>query len=207
MATELAVERASSNQAGKEKNLFESSFAEQLSKATEEIRGLKELLNQKEVYAGELVQTLTQAQEDLRVSSNRVQFLESSLAPLQASYDVALAEKEELGNKIEHWERDYEALEDKAAVEVSWAFLNTRHGTLMEASREGFDLATEIAKIKETIEKTQQSQSFSSPVADISEGDEVTPGEAVVQSPSAQVVPPASDDTMLHPTGSNSAPQ
>lgn len=72
IAAELAVEKTSSNQAGKDKNLLESSFAEQLSKATEEIRGLKDLLNQKETYAGELVQTLTQAQEDLRVSSSRV---------------------------------------------------------------------------------------------------------------------------------------
>ncbi|XP_070013884.1 uncharacterized protein [Nicotiana sylvestris] len=151
LAVELAVERASSNQAGKDKNLLESSFAEQLSKATKEIRGLKHLLNQKEVYAGELVQTLTQAQEDLRMSSDRVQFLENSLTPLQASYDAILTKKEKLRNEIEHWERDYEALEDKTVVEVSWAFLNARHNTLMEASQEGFDLAVEIAKIKETI--------------------------------------------------------
>nr|XP_009801040.1 PREDICTED: uncharacterized protein LOC104246843 [Nicotiana sylvestris] len=65
MASELAVEKASSNQAGMDKNLLESSFAEQLSKATKEIRGLKALLNEKEFYASELVQTLTQTQEDL----------------------------------------------------------------------------------------------------------------------------------------------
>ncbi|XP_070002677.1 uncharacterized protein [Nicotiana sylvestris] len=191
MAAELAVEKASSNQAGKDKKLLESSFVEQLSKATDEIRGLKELLNQKEVYVGELVQTLTQAQKDLRVSSNRVQFLESSLAPLQDSYDAALTKKEELRSEIEQWERDYEVLEDKAVVEVSWAFLNTRHDTLMEARREGFELAAEIAKIKETIEKTQQ----------------ITPGEATVQSPFGQVVSPTTDDAILHPTGSDSAPQ
>ncbi|XP_070015368.1 uncharacterized protein [Nicotiana sylvestris] len=137
-AVELAIERASSNQDGKDKNLLMSS--EQLSKANEDIRGLKDLLNQKEVYSGELVQMLTNAQEDLR-----------------DSYDDALTEKEELKNEIKHWERDYEALEHKAAVEVSWAFLNTRHDTLMEASREFFDLTAEIGKIKETIEKTQQS--------------------------------------------------
>jgi len=82
MATELADEKASSNHTGKDKNLLESSFAEQLSKATEEIRALKALLNEKEVYAGELVQTLTQTQKDLRVSSDKVKFLESSLSPL-----------------------------------------------------------------------------------------------------------------------------
>ncbi|XP_070046015.1 uncharacterized protein [Nicotiana tomentosiformis] len=104
-SVELAVEKASSSQAGKDKDLLESSFAEQLSKATEEIRGLKELLNQKEVYAWDLVQTLTQTQEDLRAYSNQVQFLERSLAPLQTSYDVALTEKEELEAEIEQWER------------------------------------------------------------------------------------------------------
>jgi len=81
MAAELAVEKASSNQAGKDKNLLKSLFAEQLSKASKEIRSLKDLLNQKEAYSGELVQMLTQTQEDLRVSSNNIQFLERSLTP------------------------------------------------------------------------------------------------------------------------------
>lgn len=44
------------NQAEKEKARMEASFAEQHSRETEEIRSLNELLNQKEVYAGELVQ-------------------------------------------------------------------------------------------------------------------------------------------------------
>lgn len=74
MASELAVEKASSNQAGKDKNLLETSFFEQLSKASEEIRGLRVLLNEEEFYAGELVQTLTQTQEDLCVSSDKVRF-------------------------------------------------------------------------------------------------------------------------------------
>ncbi|XP_070003344.1 tropomyosin-2-like [Nicotiana sylvestris] len=113
MALELAVEKASSNQAGKDKNLLESSFAEQLSKASEEIRGLKALLNEKEVYAGELVQTLTQTQEDLRVSSDKVKFLESSLAPLQSSYDAALNEREELKSEIDHWKETTRLLRTK----------------------------------------------------------------------------------------------
>lgn len=41
MALELAIEKASSSQVGKDKDILESSFAEQLSKATEEIRSLK----------------------------------------------------------------------------------------------------------------------------------------------------------------------
>lgn len=74
LTSELAVEKAFSNQAVKDKNLLETSFSEQLSKASEEIRGLKDLLSKKEVYAGELVQTLTQTQEDLRESSDKVSF-------------------------------------------------------------------------------------------------------------------------------------
>ncbi|XP_019266948.1 PREDICTED: uncharacterized protein LOC109244335 [Nicotiana attenuata] len=105
--------------AAKDKNLLETSFSEQLSKASEEFRGLKALLNKKEVYAGELVQILIQTQEDLRVSFDKVRFLESSLALLRSSYDAALAEKEELKNEIDQWERDYEALEDKTATELS----------------------------------------------------------------------------------------
>ncbi|XP_070020242.1 uncharacterized protein [Nicotiana sylvestris] len=180
MASELAVEKASSNQA-----------------ATEEIRGLKALLNAKEVYAGELVQTLTQAQEDLQFSSDKVKFLESSLAPLQSSYDAALAEREELKSESNQWERDYEAFKDKAAVEVSWAILNTRHDTLVEASQEGFNLDAELAKIKETIEKTQQGQSFSSPVVDTPEYVEANPGAVDVPAPSDQIEPSVIDDTIL----------
>ncbi|XP_070015803.1 uncharacterized protein [Nicotiana sylvestris] len=198
MASELAVEKASSNQASKDKNLFESSFAEQLSKDIEEIIGLKALLNEKEVYAGELVQTLTQTQEDLRVSSNKVKFLESSLAPLQSSYDAALAEREELKSEIEHWEKDYEALEDKAAVEASWVTLNTRHDTLMEVSQEGFNLDAELVKIKDTIEKTQQSQSFSSPMADTPENVKADPGAVDVPAPSDQIEPSTIDDAILN---------
>ncbi|XP_070049512.1 interactor of constitutive active ROPs 1-like [Nicotiana tomentosiformis] len=151
MAAELSIEKDSSSQVGKDKELLKTSFAEQLSKATEEIRGLKELLNQKEVYAGELVQMLTQAQEDLCASSNKIQFLERSLAPLQTSYDAALTEKAELEAEVEQWERDYEALEDKSTLDISWAFLNTRLETLMEANQDGFDLTAEIAKTKESI--------------------------------------------------------
>ncbi|XP_070016710.1 uncharacterized protein [Nicotiana sylvestris] len=65
LTSELAVVKASLNQAEKEKECLESSFSEQLSKASEENRELKALLSQKEVYAGEPVQSLTQAQEDL----------------------------------------------------------------------------------------------------------------------------------------------
>ncbi|XP_016442101.1 uncharacterized protein LOC107767575 isoform X2 [Nicotiana tabacum] len=55
IAAELAIEKTSSSQVGKDKDILESFFVEQLSKETEEIRSLKELLNQKEVYEGELV--------------------------------------------------------------------------------------------------------------------------------------------------------
>ncbi|XP_070054005.1 uncharacterized protein [Nicotiana tomentosiformis] len=89
IAAKLAIEKASSSQVGKDKDILDSSFAEQLSKATEEIRSLKELLNQKEVYGGKLVQTLTQTKEDLCVSTDKIQFLERSLAPLKTAYDAS----------------------------------------------------------------------------------------------------------------------
>ncbi|XP_070049635.1 uncharacterized protein [Nicotiana tomentosiformis] len=111
-----------------EKNALER----QMRMATKEIRSLKELLNQKEVYARELVQTLTQAQEDLRASADKIQFLESYFAPLKTSFDASEAEKEELRAEVDQWEKDYEALEDKLSLDVSWAFLNTRFETLIE---------------------------------------------------------------------------
>uniref|UniRef100_A0A1U7VGS3 Uncharacterized protein LOC104217095 n=1 Tax=Nicotiana sylvestris TaxID=4096 RepID=A0A1U7VGS3_NICSY len=54
LTSKLAVEKASSSQADKEKARLENSFSEQLSKASEEIRELKALLGEKEAYAGEL---------------------------------------------------------------------------------------------------------------------------------------------------------
>ncbi|XP_070007518.1 uncharacterized protein [Nicotiana sylvestris] len=136
LTSELAVEKASSSQTDKEKARLETSFSEKLSKASEDIRELKSLLDAKESYAGELVQNLTQAQEDLRVSSDK--------------------------------KRDYEILEDKFVIEVSWAFLNSRRDILVEASQENFNLEYELAKINETIEKTQQNQDSPSPVAEAS---------------------------------------
>nr|XP_016467781.1 PREDICTED: myosin-1-like [Nicotiana tabacum] len=148
LTSELAVEKAYSNQAGKEKDHLETSFSEQLSKASEEIRELRALLGEKEAYADELVQNLTQTQEDLRVSSDKVCSLENSHASLQASYESALAKNEKLRNEITDWERDYEILEDKTSIEVSWGFLNSLHDTLIEVSQENFNLKSELAKIK-----------------------------------------------------------
>ncbi|XP_070029971.1 tropomyosin-2-like [Nicotiana sylvestris] len=199
LTSELAVEKASSNQVDKDKNLLETSFSKQPSKASEEIRGLKALLSEKEVYAGELVQTLTQTQEDLRESSDKVSSLKISLAPLQSSYDTALVENEKLRNEIDQWERDYKILEDKTAIEVSWAILNTRHDTLMEASQEDFNLDAKLAKINETIEKTEQSQDFQSPMADTPEHVEDDMGTVNALTPSSQPEPSAANDTTLDP--------
>jgi len=51
-------------------------------------------------YTGELVQTFTQAQEDLRSSTDKIQFLESSFATLKTALDVSVTEKEELRAKV-----------------------------------------------------------------------------------------------------------
>nr|XP_009796639.1 PREDICTED: uncharacterized protein LOC104243181 [Nicotiana sylvestris] len=143
LTSKLVVEKASPSQAYKEKARLETSFSEKLSKASEDIRELKALLDAKEAYAGELVQNLTQAQEDLRVSSDKVCSLENSHASLQASYESALAKNEKLKNEIADWERDYEILEDKSVIEVSWAFLNSHSDTLVEDSQENFNLESE----------------------------------------------------------------
>ncbi|XP_070017616.1 uncharacterized protein [Nicotiana sylvestris] len=176
LTSELAVEKTSSNQESKEKACLETFFSEQLSKASKEIRELRALLSEKEAYAGELVQNLTQTQnqEDLRVSSDKVCSLKSSHASLQSSYESALAENEELRNEIADWERDYEILEDKTVTEES-----------------------ELAKIKETIEKTQQNQDFSSPVAEVSENVE---DNTSIPTPSSQVEPDAADDPTSVPS-------
>ncbi|XP_070008383.1 uncharacterized protein [Nicotiana sylvestris] len=199
LTSELAVEKASSSQADKEMARLETSFPEQLSKASEDIRELKALLDAKEAYVGKLVQNLTQAQEDLRFSSNKVCSLENFHAYLQTSYESALAENEKLKNEIADWERDYEILEDKSAIEVSWAFLNSRRDTLVEASQENFNWESELAKINETIEKTQQNQDFPSPVAEVSANVE---DDMDITTPSSQVEPAVVDVPASVPSSS-----
>ncbi|XP_019241659.1 PREDICTED: PR domain zinc finger protein 2-like [Nicotiana attenuata] len=81
LTSELAKAKASSSKAEKDKERLECSFSEKLSKSSEEIRELKALLNKKEEYAGELVQNLTQAQADLKISSDKVHALENE-APM-----------------------------------------------------------------------------------------------------------------------------
>lgn len=55
---ELVVGKALANEAKKEKPRLEATFLEKHSKVPEEIRSFKEHLNQKEIYAGELVREL-----------------------------------------------------------------------------------------------------------------------------------------------------
>ena len=71
-----------------------------------------------------------------------------------------MAENEKLKNEIADWERDYEILEDKSAIEVSWAFLNSRRDTLVEASQENFNLESEVAKIMKLLRRLSKLKIF-----------------------------------------------
>ncbi|XP_070023395.1 interactor of constitutive active ROPs 5-like [Nicotiana sylvestris] len=156
LTSELAIAKASSSQLEKDKEILEDSFSKQLSKASEEIRELKALVEKKEEYAGELVQSLTQAQADLRISYDEIRALKSSHASLEASLDSHLTEHQILKNDLTMWEREYGLLEENFNIEVSWAFLKSRRDSLMEATQENFDLQSELAKVLDTIEKSQQ---------------------------------------------------
>nr|XP_016443511.1 PREDICTED: virulence factor-related M protein-like [Nicotiana tabacum] len=103
LTSELATAKASSSQFKRDKELLECSMSEQLSKASEEVRELKALLAKKEEYAGELVQSLTQAQADLQTFSDEIRALKSSQASLEASLDSHLAEHQILKNDIAMW--------------------------------------------------------------------------------------------------------
>ncbi|XP_070012325.1 uncharacterized protein [Nicotiana sylvestris] len=171
LTSELAVAKASSSQFEKDKERIECLFSEQLSNCSDEIRELKVLLAKKEEYAGELVQSLTQAQADLKISFDKVSTLESSHASLEASFESSLVENQVLKNDLAMWEMEYELIEENFNIEVSWAFLNSRRDALMEASQENFDLNSELAKVLKTIERTQQpldspSPSIEAPVAE-----------------------------------------
>uniref|UniRef100_A0A1U7YJ16 Uncharacterized protein LOC104249373 n=1 Tax=Nicotiana sylvestris TaxID=4096 RepID=A0A1U7YJ16_NICSY len=169
LTSELATVKASSSQLKRDKELLECSLSEQLSRASEEVRELKALLAKKEEYAGELVQNLTQAQADLQTSSVEIQALKSSHASLEASLDSHLAENQILKNDLAMWEKEYGLLEENFNIEVSWAFLNSRRDALTEAAQEGFDLQSELAKVIDTIEKSQQSTDTPSPALEVLE--------------------------------------
>uniref|UniRef100_A0A1U7Y7R1 Myosin-6-like n=1 Tax=Nicotiana sylvestris TaxID=4096 RepID=A0A1U7Y7R1_NICSY len=133
LTSELAVAKASSSQFEKDKERLECSFSEQLSNCSEEIRELKVLLAKKEEYAGELVQSLTQAQADLKISSDK-------------------------------------------------------------ASQENFDLNSELAKVLETIERTQQPLDFPSPSIEAPVAEEPLNEEAVAMAVEVEnVAIPASE--------------
>uniref|UniRef100_A0A1U7YRH5 Uncharacterized protein LOC104247169 n=1 Tax=Nicotiana sylvestris TaxID=4096 RepID=A0A1U7YRH5_NICSY len=161
--TQLEAANWKEHQFEKDKELLECSFSKQLSKASEEIRELKALVEKKEEYAGELVQMLTQAQADLRISSDEICDLKSSHASFEASFESSLAENQVLKNDLAMWEREYDLLEENFNIEVSRAFLNSSRDALIEASQENFDLNSELAKVLETIERTQQPLDFPSP--------------------------------------------
>ncbi|XP_070013391.1 uncharacterized protein [Nicotiana sylvestris] len=165
LTSKLAVVKASSSQFEKDKERLECCFSGQLSKSSEEIRELKALLDKKEEYAGELVQNLTQVQADLKISSNKVHALESSHASLEASLNSHLSEHQVLKNDLAMWEREYGLLEEKFDL---------------EASQENFDLDSELAKVLETIERTQQSFDFPSPAIEAPVAKEPVNDEAVV---------------------------
>nr|XP_009783791.1 PREDICTED: uncharacterized protein LOC104232312 [Nicotiana sylvestris] len=186
LTLELAVTKAFSSQAENDKECLESSFSDQLSKANEDIKDLKALLSQKEVYEKDLAQSLTQTQMDLRASTDKIRALESFNASLQISFDSTLAENEELKSEIAVWERDYELLEDKIAVEVSWTFLNSRRDALTEASQENFNLESELAKVMETIQKAQQPLDFPSPTIEAPVAESPETDTALAQVPEVE---------------------
>ncbi|XP_070017270.1 uncharacterized protein [Nicotiana sylvestris] len=179
LTSKLAVAKASSSQFEKDKEHLECSFSEQLSNCSEEIRELKVLLAKKEEYAGELVQSLTQDQADLKISSDKVRTLESSHASIEASFESSLAENQVLKNDLAMWEREYELLKENFNIEVSWDFLNSRRDALIEASQENFDLNSELAKVLETIERTQQPLDFPSPSIEAPVAEELLNEEAI----------------------------
>lgn len=87
------------------------------------------------------------------------------------SYEAFEAKKEDLRDEVDQLEKDYEALEDKLTLGVSWASLNIRLETLTKASQEGFDLEAKITKANDAIKSIQQCQSFSTPIVESSKGD------------------------------------
>nr|XP_016504632.1 PREDICTED: uncharacterized protein LOC107822599 [Nicotiana tabacum] len=154
---------------------------------------------------------LTQAQADLQTSSDEIQALKSSHASLEASLDSHLAENQILKNDLAMWEKEYGLLEENFNIEVSWAFLNSRRDALTEAAQEGFDLQSELAKVIDTIEKSQQSTDTPSPALEVpenvaipaSEGETSTTQSMEVET--SVTIPSSSAETVPVPASSEVA--
>nr|XP_009782559.1 PREDICTED: uncharacterized protein LOC104231290 [Nicotiana sylvestris] len=93
--------------------------------------------------------------------------IEVSWAFLNSRRD-ALTEAAQEGFDLQS-ELEYGLLEENFNIEVSWAFLNSRRDALTEAAQEGFDLQFELAKVIDTIEKSQQSTDTPSPALEVPE--------------------------------------
>uniref|UniRef100_A0A1S4AI36 Myosin-6-like n=1 Tax=Nicotiana tabacum TaxID=4097 RepID=A0A1S4AI36_TOBAC len=198
LTSELATGKASSSQFKGDKEHLECSLSEQLSKASEEVGELKALLAKKEEYAGELVQSLTQAQADLQTSSDEIRALKSSHASLEASLDSHLAEHQILKNDLAMWEREYGLLEENFNIEVSWAFLKSRRDALMEAAQESFDLQSELAKVLDTIEKSQQPVDTPSPALEAPGTEELLNEEVATAAIEVAIPAPEGETSMTH---------
>ncbi|OIT26450.1 hypothetical protein A4A49_36451 [Nicotiana attenuata] len=101
----------------------EATSVDQHSKATEEIRSLKQLLAQKEAYSGKLVLDFTQVTEDLRVAKDNVKFLEASLHPLRKNLNASKTEKVELRVEKDPMVAMYKALTLQSKNSLNMMFL------------------------------------------------------------------------------------
>lgn len=93
------------------------------------------------------------------------------MEPLKIFYNAVEAGKQNLWAEVDQLEREYEALEDKLTMDVSWAYLCTCFETLTEASQEDFDLEAKLGKARVSIEVSQHGQSLFTPEEESSRGD------------------------------------
>uniref|UniRef100_A0A1U7WKF5 Uncharacterized protein LOC104229488 n=1 Tax=Nicotiana sylvestris TaxID=4096 RepID=A0A1U7WKF5_NICSY len=130
------------------------------------------------------------------ISSDEIRALKSSHASLEASLDFHLAEHQILKNDLAMWEREYGLLEENFNIEVSWAFLKSRRDALMEATQENFDLQSELAKVLDTIEKSQQPFDTPSPALGTPGAEEILNEEVATAAIGVAIPAPEGETSM-----------
>ncbi|XP_075088865.1 uncharacterized protein LOC142170674 [Nicotiana tabacum] len=94
------------------------------------------------------------------------------------------------------WEREYGLLEENFNIEVSWAFLKSRRDALMEATQENFDLQSELAKVLDTIEKSQQPVDTPSPALGTPGAEELLNKEVATAAIGVAIPAPEGENSM-----------
>nr|XP_016511801.1 PREDICTED: myosin heavy chain, fast skeletal muscle-like [Nicotiana tabacum] len=165
-------------------NLISTELMRRISSLERKARESEKSVHEAEEIARGAQLEATNWKEQFENAQGTIEELQENKNLLEASEEVRelkalLAKKEEYAGELVQnltqaqadlqTSSEYGLLEENFNIEVSWAFLNSRRDALTEAAQEGFDLQSELAKVIDTIAKSQQSTDTPSPALEVPE--------------------------------------